>query len=70
MEPTTDLVGNPLTILIERFFWLSLGGFFGLGFITSIIRTIKERNENEKIVTPKDLEKLANKAIKENKDKE
>ena len=33
MEQATDLVGNPLTILIERIFWLSLGGFFGLAII-------------------------------------
>ncbi len=69
MEPATDLFGNPITLLIERVFWLSLGGFFGLAFITSVIRTIKERNKKEKVVTPKDLQKLANQAIKENKDK-
>tara|TARA_B100001250_G_C19427260_1_gene625911 strand:+ start:336 stop:488 length:153 start_codon:yes stop_codon:yes gene_type:complete len=44
--------------------------FFGLALITSVIRTIKEKNTMKKIITPKDLEKLANKAIKENKDKE
>ncbi len=63
MEPDTDLLGNPLTLLIERIFWLILGGFFGLALITSIIRTLKERDNKEKVVTPKDLETLANKAI-------
>ena len=65
METATDLVGNPLTLLIERIFWLILGGLFGLAFITSIIRTIKEKRNKSKIITPKDLEKIANNAIKE-----
>ncbi len=64
METATDLVGNPLTLLIERIFWLILGGFLGLALISSVIRTIKENINNERIVTPKDLERLASKAIK------
>ncbi len=68
METATDLVGNPLTLLIERIFWLSLGGFLGLALTTSIVKTMKESNYKEKVVTPKDLEKLANKAIKEKKE--
>lgn len=63
-------MGNPIALLIERIFWLSLGGFFGLALITSVIRTIKEKNKKEKVITPKDLEKLANKAIKKNKGKD
>ena len=66
MEAVTDSVGNPLTLLIERFFWLGLGGFFGLAVITSVIRTIKEKQNKETVVTPKNLEELANKAIKDN----
>ncbi len=70
MEPATDLVGNPLTLLIERIFWLILGGFFGIAIITSIIRTNIESKKKRKIVSPKELKKLANKAIKRNKDKD
>ena len=67
MESATGLIGNPLTLIIERIFWLSLGIFFGLALIKSVIRTIKERDNKEKVVSPKDLVKLANKAIKKNK---
>ena len=67
MEPVTDLVGNPITLLIERFFWLGLGAFFVLALITSFFKAIKESNKKKKVITPKDLEKLANKAIQESK---
>ena len=70
MEPATDLIGNPLTLLIERIFWLSLGGFLGLALITSVNRTVKDKNNKKKVISPRDLEKLANKAIKENKEKD
>ena len=70
MEPSTDLVGYPITLLIERVFWLSLGLFFALTLISSLLRALKEKNNKEIVITPKDLEKLANKAIKENKDKD
>ena len=68
MEPVSDLVGYPLTLLIERIFWLGLGGFFGLALITSVIRTIKEKNNKGNMVSAKDLEMLANNAVKENKE--
>ena len=70
MEPANDLVVNPITLLIERVFWISLGVFFVLTVITSIVRSIKEKTHKEKIVTSKDLEKLANRAIRKNKDKD
>ena len=69
MEPVTNLVGNPLALIIERIFWVILGGFFGVTLITSIMRTIKENENEEKVVSPKDLEELAKKAIKGTKDK-
>ena len=42
MEQITDVIGNPTSLLIERIFWLVIGGFLGLALITSIIRGILE----------------------------
>ena len=42
MEQVTDVIGNPTSLLIERIFWLVIGGFLGLALITSIIRGILE----------------------------
>ena len=67
MEQATDLIGNPTTLLIERFFWLGLGLFFGLTIITSSIRAFNESKDKTKISSLKELENLANKAIQQNK---
>ena len=66
MEQLNDAVGNPITLLIERFFWLGLGGFLGLAIITSLIRGLNENNKNSNSVTPKELNNLAKKAIQRN----
>ena len=65
MEHITDVVGNPTAILIERCFWLGLGGFFTLAIITSFI---KSSNKSKKIkhVSEKELKNLAKKAIQQN----
>tara|TARA_B100000965_G_scaffold406390_1_gene445068 strand:+ start:250 stop:456 length:207 start_codon:yes stop_codon:yes gene_type:complete len=65
MEQVTDVIGNPIALLLERIFWLGLGGFLGLAIITSIIRGL---NENKiKPVSSKNLKDLAEKAIKQNR---
>ena len=66
MEQLNDAVGNPITLLIERFFWLGLGGFLGLAITTSLIRGLNESNKNSNSVTPKELNNLAKKAIQRN----
>ena len=47
MEQTTDAIHNTTTILIERIFWLGLGAFLGLTFITSSLRGLKERKKEQ-----------------------
>ena len=47
MEPATDAVGNPTALLIERFFWLGLGGFFGFALISSFIRGLKQEKKKK-----------------------
>ena len=43
MEQVTYEIGNPTALIIERIFWLVLGGFLGLAIATSLLRGIKER---------------------------
>ena len=66
MEQVTDVIGNPTSLLIERIFWLVIGGFFGLALITSIIRGLIEE---QKTNSQKRLENIAKEAIKKNTDK-
>ena len=65
MEQLTDWVSYPTDILIviERFFWLGLGGFLGLAIITSIIRGLGDKG---KTVSPKELKNIAKKATQKN----
>ena len=46
MEQLTDGVSNPTAILIERIFWLGLGGFLGLAIISSLIRELLKKEKN------------------------
>ena len=68
MDRVTDAIGNPTSLLIERFFWLGLGGFLGLAIITSFIRGLKETKNKTTSVSPNQLENLAKKAIKQNRE--
>ena len=63
MEQLTDGVSNSTAILIERIFWLGLGGFLGLAIISSLIRELLEK---EKTISPKELKKLAKEATQRN----
>ncbi len=55
MEQVTDVVGNSTMLLIERSFWLGLGGFFVLAITTSLIRELKEnKNKKKKILASSD----------------
>tara|TARA_Y100001968_G_C19054688_1_gene570842 strand:+ start:225 stop:437 length:213 start_codon:yes stop_codon:yes gene_type:complete len=68
MEQVNNLLGNPTTILIERVFWLVIGGFFGLAFVTSLVRDLKQKKTKETNVSARQLENLAKKAIQKNSD--
>ena len=68
MEQVTYPIGNPTTLLIERIFWLGIGGFFGLALITSFIRSLKQNKIRETNVSAEQLENLAKKAIQKNSD--
>tara|TARA_Y100001968_G_C18793414_1_gene452271 strand:+ start:175 stop:375 length:201 start_codon:yes stop_codon:yes gene_type:complete len=63
MEQVTDAIVNPTALLIERLFWLGLGGFFWV----AIIRGLKERKNKKKTVSPNQLNKLEKKAIHKNR---
>ena len=66
MEQITDGVGNPIALLIERIFWLCLGGFFGLAVVSSILRGLNEKRNINKTFDPKELKDLEKKAIQQN----
>ncbi|WP_413677935.1 hypothetical protein [Prochlorococcus sp. MIT 0916] len=66
MEQVTDAIGNPTALLIERIFWLGLGGFLGLAIITSSLRGLKETKNKTTPVSTDQLENLAKKAIQQN----
>ena len=69
MEQVTNAIGNPTALLIERLFWLGLGGFLGLTIITSFLRGLKQSKHKTRPVAPDQLKKLAKKAINENIDR-
>ena len=48
MEQVTEALGNPTALLIERIFWIGLGGFLGLAIITSVLRGLNESKNNIK----------------------
>ena len=64
MEQLTDGVSNLTVILIERIFWLGIGGFLGLAIISSLIRGLSEK---EKTISTKELKNLAKKATQQNR---
>ena len=68
MAQATDLVGNPTALLIERLFWLGLGGFLGLAIITSFLRSFNQSKNKTNNSSPEELKNLAKKAIQQNND--
>ena len=66
MEQFTEPIGNPTTLLLERIFWLGIGGFFGLALISSLMKGFKQNKTTETNVSPKQLENLAKKAVQKN----
>ena len=68
MEQVTYAIGNPTSLLVERIFWLGLGGFFGLAIITSFLRGLKERENITTTVSIIQLENPAKKTIQQNSD--
>ena len=68
MEQVTDAIGNPISLLIERVFWLGLGGFLGLSIITSVLRAQNDSKYISRDVSSDELKKLAKKAIQQNTD--
>ena len=64
MEQLNDLASNPTAILIERFFWLGLGGFLGLAIITSLLRGLNERKINTNPLFTEELKNLEKKQLK------
>ena len=47
MEQLTDAIGNPTALLVERIFWLGLGAFLGLAIITSLLRGLRRKKQND-----------------------
>ena len=70
MEQLSNAIGNPTTLLIERIFWLALGGFLGLALITSVLRGYKESKNRKMRGSSDQLENIAKKAIQQNRDRD
>ena len=68
MEQEIYSIGNPTTLLLERIFWLGIGGFFGVALFTSLLRQVIERKNKTTFVKPNQLENLAKKAVQRNLD--
>tara|TARA_Y100001968_G_scaffold327250_1_gene371900 strand:- start:812 stop:1024 length:213 start_codon:yes stop_codon:yes gene_type:complete len=68
MEQVIDIFSNQVTILIERIFWLGLGGFLGLALITSFLRGLKESKKKTTPISLNQLENPAKKANEQNSD--
>ena len=67
-QVTTDVIGNSTAVLIERFFWLGIGGFLGLAIVTSLFNGFNERKKETKPSSTIELENLAKKAIQKNEE--
>ena len=65
MEQASQLVGNPLTLLIERFFWLCLGCFLSATILRTLIQGLN-RNDKDQQKLNKKIQEIANKASKKN----
>ena len=64
MEQAQDLIGNPLALMIERFFWLGLGCFFFLGILKSF--NDQENQSNVSDLMENKLKKIARNVTKSN----
>ena len=68
MEHVTEAIGNPMSLLIERVFWLGIGGFLVVSIITSVLRGLNESKNISRDVSSEELKNLAKKAIQQNRD--
>ena len=48
MDQVINSIGNPTSILIERIFWLCLGGFLLASMITSVLKGLNESKNKAK----------------------
>ena len=64
MEQSSELLGNPISLLLERIFWLGLGGFFGATIFRAVIHAI---NKQRKVPNP-DMEKTLKNIAKQAKE--
>tara|TARA_Y100001968_G_scaffold294238_1_gene300671 strand:+ start:1019 stop:1219 length:201 start_codon:yes stop_codon:yes gene_type:complete len=63
MEQATNSVGNPVTLLIERIFWLGLGCFLGATILRTFIQGLNQDNEKQQKMNKK-IQEIANNATK------
>ena len=68
MEQITYPIANSTALILEKIFWLGIGGFLGLAIITSVLRGFDEIKNKEKRVLAYRLDNLAKKAIQQNND--
>ena len=61
MEQLNYGVNSSTTLLIERIFWICLGGFLVLAIITSLIKGLNENKNNSKPLSSKELKNLPKK---------
>tara|TARA_Y100001968_G_scaffold241959_1_gene225534 strand:+ start:245 stop:445 length:201 start_codon:yes stop_codon:yes gene_type:complete len=65
MEQASNLVGNPIALLIERIFWLGLGLFLVGTIFKAFIGSINKGKSKESSMEAK-LKEIANKVVQEN----
>ena len=65
MNSVEYAIGNPITLLVERIFWLGIGVFLMAAIFISILQSIINR-KNRRKTDPSYIQNLANKAVLEN----
>ena len=65
MIEASDLIGNPISLLFERVFWLCLGFFLCSALVKSYLNSQRSNKKAESSMADK-LQNLAQKAIESN----
>ena len=47
LEPLTEVVGNPISLLVERFAYLAIGVFLIAALVTGVLREKESNDETD-----------------------
>ncbi len=64
MNPSSEIIGNPFSLLIERVFWLGIGFFLVATIVNAIIGSRINKHGNYRMETK--IKEIAQKAVEEN----